>query len=110
MNSSFGLVPKELQEIERILLAGLAEKQTWRVDVFGSRARGAQKKYSDIDLWIESQPELNNREIQNLMEAFVDSDIPIKVDIVSPGSVLAEYKDNIFQEKVKWLSSEEALN
>lgn len=50
--------PKHNKLIEKIIRDFLSGKQTWQVDVFGSRRRGDHRTYSDLDLWIETTPGL----------------------------------------------------
>ena len=50
--------------------------------VFGSRATGNAKEYSDLDLVIMGEEPLSLREVSVLEEALSESDLPFKVDIV----------------------------
>lgn len=52
------------------------------VRVFGSRAKGAPKRYSDLDLSLTGQRPLTLAELADLIDAFSESDLPFKVDIV----------------------------
>ena len=63
-----------------ILRAHLPQRTTtW---VFGSRATGRARRYSDLDLAIDAGQQLTLDEIGELAEAFSDSDLPYKVDLV----------------------------
>jgi len=53
--------------------------RTW---VFGSRATGRARRHSDLDLAIDAGRQLTLDEIARLAEAFGDSDLPYKVDLV----------------------------
>lgn len=53
-----------------------------RVWVFGSRARGRAKPFSDLDLAIDAGRALRLDELAALGEAFSESDLPWKVDVV----------------------------
>jgi predicted nucleotidyltransferase len=50
--------------------------------VFGSRATGRARRYSDLDLAIDAGRRLSLDELAVLAEAFSDSDLPYKVDLV----------------------------
>jgi predicted nucleotidyltransferase len=50
--------------------------------VFGSRATGRARRYSDLDLAIDAGRPLSLAEIGTLVEALSDSDLPYRVDIV----------------------------
>ena len=63
-----------------ILRAHLPRRtKTW---VFGSRVAGRARRYSDLDLAIDAGRRLTVDEIAELAEAFSDSDLPYKVDLV----------------------------
>ena len=53
--------------------------QAW---VFGSRATGRARRYSDLDLAIDAGRCLTLDEIGRLTEAFSDSDLPYRVDLI----------------------------
>ena len=50
--------------------------------VFGTRARGQARPYSDLDLAIDAGRCLSLAETGDLAEAFSESDLPWKVDVV----------------------------
>lgn len=63
-----------------ILSTNLPEStKTW---VFGSRATGRARRYSDLDLAIDAGRRLTLDETARLAEAFSDSDLPYRVDLV----------------------------
>lgn len=102
MAEPLGLSPPQLLEIKKILRATTDKKQSARVFYFGSRSRGDFRPYSDLDLWIESTPPLAPEDFGVLREKFEDSDLPIKIDLVSPDTVLAEYVPAIEKELQFW--------
>ncbi len=102
MNKYFGLNSNQLELIKSLLSALLKNKSQYKVFVFGSRAKGLERKYSDIDLWIETVPELGDSEIADFIEAVEESDLPIKVDLVTPRTCLDEYRPRILKEMVEW--------
>jgi predicted nucleotidyltransferase len=55
--------------------------------VFGSRARGQPRRYSDLDLAIDAGRPLTPDEAAMLREAFEESDLPWRVDIVDWHSI-----------------------
>ncbi|MGZ3782410.1 MAG: nucleotidyltransferase family protein [Pseudobdellovibrionaceae bacterium] len=103
---SFDLSAENEIIIKKILIDFLSTRKKFSVFVFGSRATGKNKKYSDIDLWIESEPELLQNEITNLMDIFEQSDLTIKVDIVTEETCLLVYKERILKEKVLWFKNQ----
>jgi uncharacterized protein len=53
-----------------------------RASVFGSRARGGARQYSDLDLAFEWDRPLGLDLLGRIAEALSESDLPYKVDIV----------------------------
>jgi predicted nucleotidyltransferase len=53
-----------------------------RACVFGSRARGGARQYSDLDLAFEWDRPLGLDLLGRIAEALSESDLPYKVDIV----------------------------
>lgn len=103
MTEPLGLTPESLSLIEQCLQRQLHGRASWSVFVFGSRRRGDHKKYSDLDLWIEASPSLSSNELSKLKDAFEESNLPIKVDLVTPETVVPEYRPGIMYEKLLWL-------
>jgi uncharacterized protein len=81
-----------------ILRANLPESaQAW---VFGSRATGRARRYSALDLAIDAGRRLTLDEIARLSEAFSDSDLPYKVDLVDWHDVDDRWRQIIATERV----------
>jgi type I restriction enzyme S subunit len=91
------LSPAEWEIVSGILSRHLPGRQIW---AYGSRARGTRlKKYSDLDLAIEGPP-LSLAARSDLAEAFDESDLPFKVDIVEAESLEPEFRRRIESDKV----------
>lgn len=72
-------LPNEwLQEIKAILARYLPEAQAW---VFGSRVTGKAKHWSDCDIALLSATPLNWQQLEQLKNAFSESNLPIIVDL-----------------------------
>lgn len=67
--------------------------------VFGSRAAGRARPLSDLDLAIDAGRPLTLDEIAALNEAFSDSDLPYKVDIVDWHGIDACFRQSILGER-----------
>lgn len=52
------------------------------IRVFGSRYNGTSKKYSDLDIAIVSDKELDWELISDIKESFQESDITFRVDVL----------------------------
>jgi nucleotidyltransferase substrate binding protein (TIGR01987 family) len=71
--------------------------QAW---VFGSRATGRARRHSDLDLAIDAGRRLTLDEIARLSEAFSDSDLPYKVDLLDWHAVDDRWRQMIVAERV----------
>ena len=67
--------------------------------IFGSRAQGTHRPYSDLDLWIECDPQPSDLQKQSLADAFEESDIPFKVDLVFGPELLEAYREQVFLQR-----------
>lgn len=102
MSSPSGLDRKSIKEIQGLLTAQLKEKDSYSVYFFGSRATSQYRQYSDLDLWINSIPSLSTTELGQLRELFEESDLPIKVDLVTDDSCTDDFKKDIHSKKLFW--------
>lgn len=53
----------------------------YKVFIFGSRARGTNRKYSDVDIGLKGPQKISLKTIFRLKEEFFDSNIPYMVDV-----------------------------
>ena len=81
------------------VLASLLPAQA-RVWVFGSRAKWTTKDTSDLDLAIDAGRALTLRELGALGEAFEESDLPYRVDIVDMHTVSDGFREIIERDRV----------
>ena len=71
-----------------------------KVWVFGSRATGRARRYSDLDLAIDAGRPVRLDEIAELAEAFGDSDLRCKVDLTDWRNVDVRWRQTILAERV----------
>jgi uncharacterized protein len=98
---SIDLEPRLLHQIRAILKEHVPECEVW---AFESRLGSATKRFSDLDLAVISTTALPTRRLALLANAFEESDLPIKVDLVDWVSAslafqqrIAEHHEIIFQ-------------
>lgn len=97
----FGLSDKEYKILEAIVIKPL-KKMGAHLFVFGSRARGDQQPFSDIDiLYFHPQKKILSSDIALVIEKIEDSNLPIKVDLVSEDSLALSYRDKVHSEKIE---------
>jgi len=65
------------------------------VRAFGSRINGAAKEHSDLDLAVVGHGKLKRRTKMLLREAFEDSDLPFRVDVIDYNAVSNEFRSII---------------
>jgi uncharacterized protein len=90
--------PDELAIIREIL--GRHLPSDVRVYAFGSRVQGRFKPWSDLDLALEGPAPLSLAMLAELGEAFDESDLPWKVDIVDRCAVSPGFGEIIDKDKV----------
>jgi predicted nucleotidyltransferase len=92
-------LPAEHGQLVLNLLRANLPKST-KVGMFGSRATGRARRYSDLDLAIDAGRPLTLDEIAGLSEAFSDSDLPYKVDLADWRSMDVRWQQTIMAERV----------
>ncbi len=75
------LTDSERSTLEEIV-KNYAVDQPYRMVVFGSRATGQAKKYSDLDIALIGQSPVPNQVMAYLGEALDNSNLPYTVDII----------------------------
>ncbi len=98
MKPTLALTDREFTVVNAILRAHLPHNIT--VHAFGSRACGRAKAWSDLDLVLEATAPLPLSLIATLAEAFEESELPWKVDIVDRKTVSDGFGRIIDQSKV----------
>ena len=91
----YGLSDSEYAFLQEHLIAPLKARGA-RVFVFGSRATGKHKKFSDIDILYKNPTEvISNSEIYRLISFMEDSTFPYKIDLVCDSDLAASYRANV---------------
>ncbi|MDR1560652.1 MAG: nucleotidyltransferase domain-containing protein [Clostridiales bacterium] len=83
------VTPHEL-EIVKDILRGLASDCEARV--FGSRYKGVTKEYSDLDIALIGRGRLGLARIAAIEEAFQESALPYRVDVLDWYSLSDEFR------------------
>ena len=83
--------------VQHILQRHVPEREVW---AFGSRAKWTAKKFSDLDLAIIGEPPLTPEQSTALAEAFAESDLPWKVDVVDWATTSPSFRQIIERDKV----------
>jgi predicted nucleotidyltransferase len=91
------LRPEHWAIVRDILARHAAGREVW---AFGSRAKGTAKPYSDLDLTILGDTPMSYAQGAALADAFAESDLPWKVDIVDWASTDSAFRHIIERDKV----------
>jgi predicted nucleotidyltransferase len=87
-----GMSAHDLALVKSIVATWLPTRE---VRMFGSRARGTPKPYSDLDLVIMGDAPTPLTMLGQLQEAFANSDLPWRVDVVDWASTSPEFQRHI---------------
>jgi predicted nucleotidyltransferase len=91
----------DLRPEDRKIVVGILREHVPAITivyVFGSRARGTTRRTSDLDLAIDAGGPLTRTQASDLADAFEDSDLPYKVDIVDLHQVRQAFHDLIVRD------------
>jgi predicted nucleotidyltransferase len=86
------LTPEYQIIILNILRQYLSDYEVW---AFGSRVTGKAKRYSDLDLAVISDRPLDFGLLGEIRDAFSESDLPFKVDLVDWAATSREFQEII---------------
>ena len=90
-----------IESIINIIKKAFDERlNNYKLYLFGSRAKGRARKYSDIDLAVDS-PELTDKIKSDLEIYFTDSTIPYEIDIVDLNNISEKFKNIISDDLVE---------
>ena len=95
---SLDLSEEQQRLVIEILRANMPEQT--KVWVFGSRATGRARRYSDLDLAIDAGRRLTLDEAAVLHEAFEDSDLPYRVDLVDWQAIGEPFREVIAVQRI----------
>lgn len=94
---AIAVTPAEWKIVRTILQRILPQHEVW---AFGSRVRRSHKPYSDLDLAVIGQSALTIEQLAALSEAFSESDLPWKVDVVDWANATEAFRQIIEAEKI----------
>ena len=89
---SIDLHPSHLAAVERILAEHVPECE---VRAFGSRATWTARDYSDLDLAVVGEAPLHWRTLSRLKEAFEESRLPMRVDVLDWHTISESFRHEI---------------
>lgn len=72
-----------------------------RFFIFGSRATGRHKPFSDLDLAIDNCTPLESSLLFKIKDEFEESNLPIRVDVLDIHAISDDFKDLIQKDAVE---------
>jgi predicted nucleotidyltransferase len=97
MAGSVTITEEELRIVDAILTEHVPDAAVW---AFGSRVTGRARPYSDLDLVIETDEPLRLAAIAALREAFTESELPWKVDLLDWSTISDDLRAEIRSQRV----------
>ena len=93
----FGLTKEQFQYIQETVIDPLKSNGA-TVWIFGSRARGDNKKYSDLDIMVESREDISTI-VGKIQETLESENFPYKVDMVQNKYFAESYRESFEMDK-----------
>ena len=100
MNTCLQLRDSDWVELQRVLHEILPELPSAEVWAFGSRARKDAKPYSDLDIAIVAKKPLSLAEMARITDAFEQSDLSIRVDVLDWAAANPRFQAAIGKDRV----------
>ncbi len=89
-----------LETVRKILNRFVPEAE---IIVFGSRIHGTAKPCSDLDLAIKAESALDWKVLEDIKEAFQESELPFRVDILDWNEITAAFRRAIEESGYEYL-------
>jgi predicted nucleotidyltransferase len=91
---TLNLPQKYLEQVQGLLRAHVPNAEVW---AYGSRVSGGSHEASDLDLVLRNPGDLReeNRSLDDLKEALVESNLPIRVDVMDWARIPASFHREI---------------
>lgn len=94
----FGLTDIELAYLHKAVITPL-KRLGAKVYIFGSRARGNHRRFSDVDILVDSPADLSSA-IGPIVEEIEESNFPYKIDLVEDHSIADSYRSSIYRDRI----------
>ena len=95
------LSPEQLHDMRQIIAQVIPGAQVW---VYGSRATGKARPFSDLDLLVTQPPRLDWAQRAALRDGFEASRLPFRVDVVESAGLAFGMAERIEAERVNLMA------
>lgn len=107
----YGLKPDEIEKIKKLFQVHFGDLSDAKIYLFGSRATGQYKPFSDIDIAVKSKAKNLNEKIALFQEEWEKSNLPYKADISAWNELYRPYLPKIRKQKIPfWEPDEKKLH
>lgn len=89
--------PRHWAMVQAILRQHIPGREVW---AFGSRVNGQPKPFSDLDLAVLGEEPVSVAQLAQLTEAFSDSDLPWRVDVIDWATTSESFRALIAAQKL----------
>jgi len=72
----------------------------YRLMLFGSRARGTARRWSDVDIGIEGRTRVPLRIMAKIQGALEESDIPYRVDVIDMHTAQKKFREHVHSSSI----------
>lgn len=86
------MLDSKISQLLKAIVYKYLPEDSYNAFIFGSRATGRNRKFSDIDLGINGPKPLTPKEYISIQNEIEDSDIPYRVDLVDFAKVNNKFK------------------
>ncbi len=97
---SYGLKVEELHKMRELFQEFFGDIPKAKIFLFGSRAKGTQKSFSDIDIAVKTSTKDLPRRISLFKEKWEKTNLPYKIDITSWKEIYKPYLPQIRKDKI----------
>ena len=90
-----------MTELKKVVVAVLKNENV-KIMLFGSRARGDNYPYSDVDIGILPSDKFDERKLILLRETIENLNFPYKMDIVNLSEISEAFKTEVQKDAILW--------
>lgn len=89
----------QIEESDYKILMDILRKYPYKFYIYGSRAKGNARKYSDIDIFCEEK--MKEGDLVNLEMDLDESNLTIKVDVLEADNCSMEFREAIEKDLIE---------
>jgi len=83
------------------IITSIINDQNLKIYVFGSRATGKARKYSDLDIALDLKIEIDSKKMSKIATELENTTIPYKIDVVDLNAITENFKKCIENDLVE---------